>query len=285
MWKLGLMPSASRPSDSLPPVPSRSVPAFAAVLLALSWLQLAFVAAEAGGWELPAGAESAILLLGGFLSPLWAMLVVGGMVLGWRGLGRLLRGSVRLGPGYWPYAGAAGGIVGAVALAALLTSGPGWPDAEDDVTVGLLALVLLGGLVANLIEQLAWRAWLQRGLQRKLTPVAANAVVGVVWALWHLPLFFIDGTAQHDAGLSFLTYLPLLLVLSIFLGEIYNASDGSVLPVVVGHTAFNASISVVLLPASGAQANTLLLVLTGLFAVTAAVAVARRRRLGTQEPG
>jgi uncharacterized protein len=35
-------------------------------------------------------------------------------------------------------------------------------------------------------------------LQQRHRPWLANLVVGIVWALWHLPLFYIEGTWQME---------------------------------------------------------------------------------------
>lgn len=265
------MTPPTAPADRSQPSPV-ALGAFVVAVLALSWLQFAFVAAETSGSALPAAVEAAILLAGGFLSPLWAVLAVGGAVLGWRGLSRLLRASVQRGPGPRVYALAAVGPIAAVAVAAALVPGAGW---HGEIALGTLVAVVGGSLVANLIESVAWRAWLQEGLQRLMSPLLATVLVGVVWGLWHLPLLYLPESAQ--AQLSLLTYLPLLVALSVLLGALYNASSGSVWPVTVAHTAFNVSMAVLLVtaPVSAAEANRLVLVLTGLFAVAGALAAWR----------
>ncbi len=50
----------------------------------------------------------------------------------------------------------------------------------------LLPLILLGPLS----EEYGWRGYLLIKLQQKWSALASSIIVGVVWALWHLPLFF-----------------------------------------------------------------------------------------------
>ncbi|MDF1521196.1 MAG: CPBP family intramembrane metalloprotease [Trueperaceae bacterium] len=53
---------------------------------------------------------------------------------------------------------------------------------------------LLVGLLAGIVEEPAWRGYAQNALQRRLPAAGAALVVGVFWALWHLPLFYLEGT-------------------------------------------------------------------------------------------
>lgn len=52
-------------------------------------------------------------------------------------------------------------------------------------------LVLGGGF-----EEFGWRGWLYPELRRQWSPFLAGIVVGIIHALWHLPLHFIEGTVQ-----------------------------------------------------------------------------------------
>lgn len=60
--------------------------------------------------------------------------------------------------------------------------------------VGLLSIplmILFGGL-----EELGWRYILQPSLEKRLPFVIATSLTACIWAIWHLPLFFIKGTVQ-----------------------------------------------------------------------------------------
>jgi uncharacterized protein len=65
-----------------------------------------------------------------------------------------------------------------------------------ELYVGLLyipLMILLGGL-----EELGWRYILQASLEKLLPFEIATSLTACIWALWHLPLFFIKGTAQSN---------------------------------------------------------------------------------------
>jgi membrane protease YdiL (CAAX protease family) len=45
-------------------------------------------------------------------------------------------------------------------------------------------------------EELGWRGYILDPIEERLGPWLGNAVLGVVWAVWHLPLFLIPGSGQ-----------------------------------------------------------------------------------------
>ncbi|MDO8847679.1 MAG: type II CAAX endopeptidase family protein [Coriobacteriia bacterium] len=57
----------------------------------------------------------------------------------------------------------------------------------------LLLMVFLGGGQ----EELGWRGYILDPLEERLGPWRGNLVLGMVWAVWHVPLFFMPGTSQR----------------------------------------------------------------------------------------
>lgn len=55
-----------------------------------------------------------------------------------------------------------------------------------------LVMVLIGGGQ----EELGWRGYILDPMEERMGPWLANLVLGLVWAVWHLPLFFSPGTSQ-----------------------------------------------------------------------------------------
>lgn len=98
------------------------------------------------------------------------------------------------------------------------------------------------GLLAGLAEEPGWRGYGLDGLLRRLSPAAAGLIVGLVWAAWHLPLFFIPDTYQHGLGqgsTAFWTFLAGLVVQSIVYAWVYVGSGGSIAAVVLLHALGN----------------------------------------------
>lgn len=83
------------------------------------------------------------------------------------------------------------------AQTALTGRPPAWP-APGEVAALALPLLLLGPLV----EEAAWRGYALPQLLESHAPLAAGLAVGAAWALWHLPLFFIEGTYQAGLGIA-----------------------------------------------------------------------------------
>ena len=97
-----------------------------------------------------------------------------------------------------------------------------------------LQVFLIGG---PLQEELGWRGCALPRLQKTRGALVASLIVGLFWALWHLPLFWIPGSSQY--GLPMAGYLLHFFPLAILFTWVYNNTDGSVLMTMLFHTAFN----------------------------------------------
>jgi membrane protease YdiL (CAAX protease family) len=80
-------------------------------------------------------------------------------------------------------------------------------------------MIIGGGL-----EEVGWRYVLQPSLEKKLPFAVASLITGVIWAIWHLPLFLIKGTHQSDF-MNFGLYLLLILGLAFALAADFRISN------------------------------------------------------------
>lgn len=100
-----------------------------------------------------------------------------------------------------------------------------------------LLLPLLGGvLLAALVEEIGWRGYAWPRLLQRHRLLPAGVILGILWACWHLPLFFIKGMPQ--ANLPFLPYLIMTIAVSIWLGWLYSRTQ-SILLATVCHASLN----------------------------------------------
>ena len=133
-------------------------------------------------------------------------------------------------------------IVAAIAVAGLYVAFGGPYDLGTLMTpvlfyipLLLFAVILSGGLN----EEPGWRGLAQPLLQERYSALTASLIIGVVWAFWHLPLFFAP-VAPHSGFplLNQLLYFPAVVVWSVLLGWVYN-NTASVLLAMFFHAGLN----------------------------------------------
>lgn len=93
-----------------------------------------------------------------------------------------------------------------------------------------------------LSEEFGWRGYAQDRLGVRFTPLAGSLFLGGIWALWHLPLFFIPGTSQSAAGqplLQFALYAVQVISLTVIITWLYNRTGRSLAAVILFHTWVN----------------------------------------------
>ena len=72
-------------------------------------------------------------------------------------------------------------------------------------------------------EELGWRGILQPLLDKKYTYWQSNLIVGSIWGIWHLPLWFIVGESHQ--GFPFILFFIYTLFLSFVLGLLYRQTQ------------------------------------------------------------
>ena len=92
---------------------------------------------------------------------------------------------------------------------------------------------LLGG---PLLEEPGWRGFLQPHLEEIMHPWAAAICVGVMWAAWHTPLFFVTWTSASPVS-----FLLIEIGVSILIAFAVNSAGMATLVAILMHAAFNAS--------------------------------------------
>ena len=125
------------------------------------------------------------------------------------------------------------------AAQAVVLAQAGLPLAFEELP-GRLPMFAVGFMIALLLgggqEEPGWRGWLLPRLQAGgHSALAASLVIGVVWAVWHVPMF-VFGIYEH----SFLLYLVLVLAVSVIFTWLYNATHSVVLAMLL-HAHINSS--------------------------------------------
>jgi membrane protease YdiL (CAAX protease family) len=104
------------------------------------------------------------------------------------------------------------------------------------LALSIVPMFILIGLVNG--EELGWRGFALPRLQAKHNALTSGLILGVIWAVFHLPLFFtVTGSSQADW--SFPSFLISTVAMSILYTWMYNNTRGSVLMAYLFHAAAN----------------------------------------------
>jgi membrane protease YdiL (CAAX protease family) len=101
-----------------------------------------------------------------------------------------------------------------------------------------LSYFLIGVPLFTLTEELAWRGFALPRLQALLPALPAGLVLGVIWALWHIPTFLLP--SEGDSALPYAGFALFVLAQSVLTTWLFNRSGGSVLIAGLFHAASDA---------------------------------------------
>jgi len=169
--------------------------------------------------------------------------------------------------------GIAGGLVGVVA-------------------VEFARVLFLGG---PLEEELGWRGFALPRLQAGLSAFGASVLLGAIWGVWHVPLYFVLGTGQHEtarsAGAAFAigAFVVWTIGLSILFTWLFNQTRGSLIVAMLFHAAVNLGAFIPAVVGSTGAASFLYALVTWMVALIVAARFGREhlatgRRVVTAHP-
>lgn len=108
------------------------------------------------------------------------------------------------------------------------------------IPVVFVAMLFIGG---SLQEEFGWRGYVLDRLLRRSGGVFSSFVLGIIWGVWHLPLFYIAGSSQ--------SYMPLwafmvgIQAYSMLFTWLHNSSRGSIFAAFLLHTSMNTAHNIV----------------------------------------
>ncbi|MEH6535952.1 MAG: type II CAAX endopeptidase family protein [Psychroserpens sp.] len=113
--------------------------------------------------------------------------------------------------------------------------------------------ILWAGLYAGpLGEELGWRGFLLPELQKIFSNLKSAVIIGIIWFVWHIPLFWAPfGTLVSGEKITLipvLTYFFMLVCLSIIITWLVVKSKKSVLIAILFHLSINAGIALLFFP-------------------------------------
>ncbi len=216
---------------------------FFSLTLTLTWMCFTLAGSVPGDAAPLAGLRGALLLLGTFAPSLVALALTartegrtGTMAL----LGRIL--EWRVGARWYVFAlGYMAAVKVAVALTHRVATGA-WPRLGQESWYIIAAAIVISTL-AQAGEEIGWRGYALPRLAARMGFGRGSVLLGVIWSCWHLPLFLIPGFDK--SGQSFPVYLLQVTALSVAVAWLYVHTSGSLLPVMLMHSAVNQTIGIV----------------------------------------
>lgn len=168
-------------------------------------------------------------------SPTISAIVISGLIGGWKEIKSLLKGFTKWRVGCKWYLASFIIMLGPLSFALIYNLfGGESPGIDPNLSFPILLYYLLFTFLSGpLSEEAGWRGFALPRLQSRFGALASSIILGLIWAFWHLPLYFIEDR------LALYIFIPLVLVISILMTWVYNNSRGSLILTVIMHFSFN----------------------------------------------
>jgi membrane protease YdiL (CAAX protease family) len=193
----------------------------------------------------------------------------------------------RVGPAWWAVIFFIFPLVFAVSIGVDMATGGPLPGIDQlkslIATPGVIPLAaFLSFLSGPWSEEFGWRGFALDPLLKRFGPVSGSIVLGVVWAVWHFPLFLMPATWHGKMGFQlagFWTFIVFSVGLSLIITWVYQNTDRSILAGMLLH--FTSNFTAQLLATTSNQVEMLRAVL--LLAVGLAACGLMARKAGSRE--
>jgi membrane protease YdiL (CAAX protease family) len=194
----------------------------------------------------------ALMVVGAtFLGPTLAAFVMTGVTEGRPGVRRLLRRYVLWRVSWRWYAFV---LIGVPALEVIGTIAvPGALESFNGIALSLVlaypaAFVMTFFLGGPFGEEPGWRGFALPRLQALHGPLAGGIILGVLWACWHLPLFW-SGIWTPLSLANVVMFIVMITCLTVIMVWVFNNAKGSLLITMLMHASFNTFADHIVVPA------------------------------------
>lgn len=103
----------------------------------------------------------------------------------------------------------------------------------------VVALIWMIYEIATNGEEIAWRGYLLPKFLARYNPLIASLLLGMLWALWHLPKFAMGGVTASAHAYPFWVLALNIIAESILFTWLYQRTQGSLLLATLFHAAIN----------------------------------------------
>ena len=173
-------------------------------------------------------------------SPTIAAYLVAGGIGGRPEVGRLLAGYARWRIGWrWYLAALSMALIPLMIAVGYIALGNPPRGLEAGMTIGTYVLLLTGGWVTGpLAEESGWRGFALPRLQSRMTALSASLLLGLLWALWHIPQY-LTGGVEAGGMMPFVVFVPVTIILSVLFAWVFNNTRGSLVATTLMHFSYN----------------------------------------------
>jgi len=209
--------------------------AFFLLTFAVTWA--CFITLASGAVAFPTPLGNALVLFGAY-APAMVAIAVTARTGGARGVRALLERIVPHGvrARWYVFAVAYILVIRLVVIVVHRLVTGGWPrTGPDPLWTMPFAIAISTPFQAG--EELGWRGYALPRMAARLGFGGAALLLGLIWAVWHLPLFFVVGSDTY--GQSFIVYALQVIAVSVAMGWLYAHTRGRLLPLMLMHAAIN----------------------------------------------
>jgi len=134
-------------------------------------------------------------------------------------------------------------IIAAVSYNLTLAAGSGieseWIRYPAAIFPMFVQILIFGGALG---EELGWRGYALNRLLKHTDPIKASLILGIVWSIWQIPLFFVEGTIQNS--IPIVQFFLMNMITVFFYTWIYMKVKGNIVVMIFLHGIADISLAV-----------------------------------------
>jgi uncharacterized protein len=200
--------------------------------------------AQNHGWFPPGIPFEPVLIIGSWIPNIAAFVVIAFILKRKGGIRNLLQGWLKFNvPAFWY-------LVTLIPVAFALVSIPlykllyGVNPANEILfdPMAMFALLIISTITGATGEELGWRGFALPRLQTRMSALSASLVLGVIWTMWHVPLWFAGLGYER---IPFVAYAILVISSTVLITWACNNSGGSMVIASLFHLTMNIAMNII----------------------------------------
>lgn len=227
------------------------------------------------------------MLPGAYLGPIMSAFLVTAAADGRAGLRIWARRLVKFGVSWRWYVAVLLSVPAVLFVATLPFTGGHFQLPPVVALVAYLPALVLQMVTTGLAEEPGWRDFALPRMQRRYGPVVGTLILGVLWGIWHLPLFLTEWGGWPNVDLlTPIEFVASAIALSFVMTWVFNRTGESLPLAMLAHTSVNNFFSVVwsqMFPQLGSKDGAHVTLLASVV-VAIVLLVATRGRLAYKPP-